>query len=60
MGIMKMPARAAGHRVYVDDKVASHDGAPITVTCGKHVVKVGSADKPRDVIVPCGGSVDVP
>lgn len=59
-GVLRMPARAAGHRVYVDGKVAGHGVDPITVACGRHMVKVGSGDTERTVEVPCGGSVSIP
>jgi serine/threonine-protein kinase len=53
------PASAAGHRVFVDGKVASEGTAPIRVRCGSHVVRIGSAGEEHKVSVPCGGSVNV-
>jgi hypothetical protein len=58
-GILLLPARAVGHRIYVDDKVVSSDAKPIRVSCGKHQIKVGSADAPRDIEVPCNGTISV-
>jgi hypothetical protein len=53
------PASAAGHRIFVDGKVASEGTDPIRVHCGSHMVRVGSAGDERKVDVPCGGSVKV-
>jgi len=58
-GEIDLPASAAGHRVFVDDKVAGEGTVPIHVHCGSHVVRIGSAGKERKVDVPCGGAVDL-
>jgi len=52
-------ASAGGHRIYVDDRVVGNSPDPVRVRCGKHTVRVGSAGTPREVEVPCGGSVVV-
>jgi len=45
-----------GHRIFVDGRFAGPAGAPLTVRCGWHDVRVGSAGSLRHVEVPCGGS----
>ncbi len=47
------------HRIFVDGRALGHEGQPITVRCGKHVVKIGTAGTPRNVDVPCGGEIRV-
>lgn len=58
-GEIKLPARAAKARVFVDGKLTTHDATPLSVACGKHTVKIGW-EKAATVEVPCGGSVDLP
>jgi serine/threonine-protein kinase len=48
-----------GHRIYVDDRVVGNSPEPVRVRCGRHDVRIGSAGTPRDVDVPCGGSIVV-
>jgi hypothetical protein len=43
-----------GHRIFVDDKVAGETPSVVQLSCGKHVVKLGSAGKPQAVDVACG------
>jgi hypothetical protein len=59
-GQLNLPASAAGHRIFVDDKVAGEGTVAIHVHCGSHVVRIGSAGKEHKLDVPCGGSIDVP
>jgi hypothetical protein len=54
-GLLDFPPAAEGHRVYVDGKMVGVPPQPILVGCGPRVVRIGSAGKDRDVIVPCGG-----
>jgi hypothetical protein len=56
MGEIELPASAAGHRVFVDGKVAGEGAAPLRIHCGSHVVRVGSAGAERKIDLPCGGS----
>jgi eukaryotic-like serine/threonine-protein kinase len=58
-GQLLTKASAGGHRIFVDDKVAGNSPDPVSVSCGKHTVRVGSAGTPRDVEVPCGGAIVV-
>jgi len=59
-GELDLPASAAGHRVYVDGKVAGEGAAPITVRCGPHTVRIGSAGTERKIDVPCGAALTLP
>jgi hypothetical protein len=47
------------HRIFVDDKVVGETPATITVTCGKHVVKLGSGGKPQPVDAACGQRLEI-
>ncbi len=57
MGQIDLPAAAAGHRVFVDGKVAGEGSASLRVKCGARNVRIGSAGVEKKVEVPCGGSV---
>jgi hypothetical protein len=57
MGELHPPPSAAGHRIFVDGKVAGEGVAAIRVKCGAHVVKVGSGGAEKNVDVPCGGEI---
>lgn len=48
-----------GHRIFVDGRFAGGGGAPLTVRCGRHDVRVGSAGRLRTVEIPCGGELEV-
>lgn len=48
---------AAGHRVFVDGVWAGAGGGGLFVPCGPRTVKIGSAGRPREVTVPCGGEL---
>ena len=52
-------SKAFGHRVYIDGRLAGESGRDMTVACGPHKVKVGSAGTERAVVIPCGGRLDV-
>ena len=54
-GLLEFPASAEGHRVYVDGKLIGIAGPPTLVGCGPRVVRIGSAGKDREIVVPCGG-----
>ena len=49
----------AGHRVFVDGRLAGSGGAPLVVRCGTHEVRVGSGGRLWRVEVPCDGAVEV-
>lgn len=58
--LVTFPAYAQGHRVFIDGRlVAVPDGAPTKVKCGRHMVKIGSARKPRVLDFACGREVIV-
>ncbi len=58
--LVTFPAYAQGHRVFIDGRiVAVSDGSPTKVKCGRHMVKIGSARKPRVLDFACGREVIV-
>jgi hypothetical protein len=70
MGTVRLPARAAGHRIFVDGRRAKTqaepsddepaDGvAPLRLRCGSHVVQIGSGGTPERIDLPCGGEVQL-
>lgn len=58
-GRIVFPARAAGHRVFVDGRVVGEGQVAWPVACGRHVAKIGSRGKDQTVDVPCGGDAEV-
>jgi hypothetical protein len=56
-GTVSLAAVAASHRLYIDGRLAG--GATATVSCGRHVVRVGAHGASRSVNVPCGQEVVV-
>jgi len=50
---------AEHHRVFFDGRVVGEGEGSFVVPCGAHVVRIGSAGQDRNVVVPCGGSVDL-
>src|SRR5262249_23932106 len=59
MGDILTQPSAAGHRIFVDDRVLGNSPDPVRVRCGKHSVRIGSAGMLKDVDVPCAGSIVV-
>jgi tetratricopeptide (TPR) repeat protein len=59
-GVLNTPESARGHRVFVDGRCRGGAGDPIKLPCGPHEVRVGSAGRKQQVVVPCGGEIDVP
>jgi hypothetical protein len=57
-GLLK-PRGSKGHRLFVDGVVVGETPTPVLVTCGAHVVKVGSAGTEQSIDVPCGTSIAV-
>lgn len=47
------------HRVFVDGRSMGHGGTPIVVTCGRHLVRIGSSGPSKTIDVPCGADVTV-
>jgi serine/threonine protein kinase len=48
-----------GHRVYVDGHIVGQSPGTFHVKCGTRVVHIGSSQAPKNVAVPCGGSVEL-
>ena len=58
--LVTFPAYAQGHRVFIDGRiVAVADGSPTKVKCGRHMVKIGTARRPRVLDFACGREVVV-
>jgi hypothetical protein len=58
-GTLDIPARAAGHRVFIDGSVVATTPGAVIVDCGSHVVKIGHDGREQTIDVPCGGRVAV-
>jgi hypothetical protein len=54
-GILHVGKQLDGHRVFVDNVVMGSGSGDYELFCGKHAVKIGSQDRARIVVVPCGG-----
>jgi hypothetical protein len=57
VGSVSLSMAVTGHRLFVDGAVVSNGSA--VVSCGKHLVKVGSKGRKQEVDVPCGTDVAV-
>ncbi len=52
---------AKGHRIFVDGRVAFvASETPMSIPCGRHTVRIGSAGKPRVLDLACGTDVVLP
>lgn len=58
-GRLLTDASDAGHRIFVDGKLAGSSGKPVVVACGSHQVRLGSAGRLQTLDVPCGGDVSL-
>jgi hypothetical protein len=58
-GILRAPARAAQHRVFLDGRTLGEGSGEYRVPCGKHAVRIGSKGDDSTIDVPCGGSIDL-
>lgn len=58
-GLVITPAEAAGHRVFVDGRVACAGAARCEVRCGRRIVRIGSQGRAQSVEVPCGGEIAI-
>lgn len=58
-GYLRTPIKAKQHRIFVDGRFACVGGQSVLLACGPHEVKVGSAGKKQQVLVPCGGEIAV-
>jgi hypothetical protein len=64
MGTVVFPARATGHRIFVDGRRAkteeTSDGIePLHLRCGSHVIQIGSGGTPETIELPCRGEVQI-
>jgi hypothetical protein len=59
-GTVLLPARASGHRIFVDGRRAETDGtAPLRLLCGPHVIQIGGHGTPEHIDLPCRGEVQL-
>jgi hypothetical protein len=59
-GIVRLPARASGHRIFVDGHRAEADGtAPLRLLCGPHVIQIGGHGTPEHIDLPCRGEIQL-
>jgi hypothetical protein len=55
--VVVLPRSSIGHRIYVDGRVVGSGPEPVTVKCGRHSIKIGSAGKAHLKDLPCGGEI---
>jgi hypothetical protein len=55
--LVVLPRSSTGHRIFVDGRVVGSGPQPVTVKCGQHSIKIGSAGKARVKDLPCGGEI---
>jgi hypothetical protein len=55
--LVLLPRSSTGHRIFVDGRTVGSGPEPVTVKCGRHSIKIGSAGKPRIKDLPCGGEI---
>jgi hypothetical protein len=59
-GTVRLPSRAAGHRIYVDGRrVQGDETTPLHLPCGPHVIQIGSHGTPQPIDLRCGGEVQL-
>jgi len=59
-GTVRLPSRASGHRVYVDGRRAQVDeSGTLRLSCGRHVIQIGSQGTPEPIDVSCGGELQL-
>jgi hypothetical protein len=56
-GMIVVPASAAGHRIFVDERIVSSLVGPIALDCGAHTIRIGHDGRDQKVDVPCNGRV---
>ncbi|MGO8995168.1 MAG: hypothetical protein ACLQVI_17775 [Polyangiaceae bacterium] len=49
----------AGHRIFIDGRLAGEGPRALSLSCGPHQLRIGSAGAIRAIDVPCGGEVVV-
>jgi hypothetical protein len=58
-GVLRVPARAAQHRIFVDGHVIGEGAGDFPVRCGTRAVRVGSKGDERQIEIPCGRVVAI-
>ena len=57
---VRLPSRASGHRIYLDGRrVQVDDSATLHLSCGPHVIQIGSQGTPEPIDLRCGGEVQL-
>ncbi len=59
MGVLKTAGAAPNRRIFVDERTLGQTPESVTVKCGTHTVRLGSAGHNQTVDVPCGGEITV-
>jgi hypothetical protein len=54
--VVRLPPRSAGRRIYLDGKLWGEAKDTIELSCGKHIMRIGSKGDDRSLVVPCDGS----
>jgi serine/threonine-protein kinase len=57
MGVIRTQGAPPDHRIYVDERVVGQTPESVTVKCGSHSLRIGSAGATRTVDVPCGAAI---
>jgi len=55
--LVTFPSSAQGHRVFFDGRPMAVTPAPMTLRCGRHMIRIGSSGKPRVTDLACGQPV---
>ena len=58
-GVLHVGKQFDGHRVFVDGSVVGNGSGDYELVCGRHGVKIGSQDRSRPILVPCGGDISL-
>ncbi len=58
-GVLHVGKQFDGHRVFVDGAMVGNGSGDYELACGRHGVKVGSQDRSRAIVVPCGGDLSL-
>ncbi|AKV03769.1 hypothetical protein AKJ09_10432 [Labilithrix luteola] len=58
-GVVKTDGATPGRRIFVDQRTVGQTPEAVSVRCGIHRIRIGSAGKTLAVDVPCGGEVSV-
>ena len=59
-GVLVLGPSALGHRIFIDGRVVPTADGRVTVSCGRHDLRVGSQGKSASIDVPCGRELIVP